>query len=358
MLPYLGIMIGLVSAGLLAPRRFGLPLRLVAFIVLLVFCGARVEVGPDWFSYEIYHNYLVLGYSQLSILSEPSFLGISLLSERLGYGIIGVNFIAALVYLVGLFWLASKTPFPWCALAVAFCYYVPALPMGIIRQAAAVGIVLALAANIKKLTVPMRIAIVGIAMTFHLSAVVMLGVIFAALPIPLWQRAGVGIVGLLGIIVFNFNALDYFSVYNERYLVGLGGVIIETTAAALHWTIIAVPSAWFILNRHRLRQQGFDSDFMFVSSVFSLSLIMMFPISTAAVTRLALYFSYVPIYVAGVAPALYLKNSTSILTRIGIFLASMSILSVWLMFAENSEFYKPYRNFIWEPNSVIESYLK
>lgn len=346
MTAYFVVMSAIICLGLFAPKQFQWPVRIIAFIALLIFCGGRIEVGPDWYSYILYQNYLVSGFADNSLLSEPGFTYISLTSEWLGWGIVGTNMATACIFLIGLFSLIGRTPYPWCALAVAFCYYIPTLPMGLIRQAAAIGIILWLISYWERTTLWQRLGLIVFAMSFHVSAIIMFGVVFAALRISIWHRAfaiiSVGVL-LLGLRI---NPLDYFGTYNDRYIAGVGGVTVETTAATMHWMLVAAPGAWYIYMRKRLSFTHIPSDVMTISSLIAVGLIVILPISSAAVTRLAMYFSYLPILVGGMMVMAYQTPITRIVLRTGILSASFGILAVWLNFAENSEPYKPYQNYL------------
>lgn len=346
MTAYLVVMMIIVGLGVFAPQQFRWPLRLAAFVGLLIFCGARIEVGPDWFSYIIYQNYLVSGAPIVGLLSEPSFTVISIASEQSGWGIVGVNLVTAFIFLIGLFALAAKTPYPWCAIAVAFCYYIPTLPMGIIRQAAAVGIIFLLVAYWSRLRLWQRMALIVFAMTFHVSAVIMFGLILASLDIAPWKRAALAfLVGALA-IALGIDPLSYFAVYNDRYIEGVGGVVIETTAANFHWLLVAAPSAWYLYMRKRLSFVGFDPEFLFASSIVAIGLVALLPVSSAAVTRLAMYFSYLPIVVGGSAITAYKTPITKAVLKVGILTGATGVLAAWLTFAQNSEPYKPYNNYL------------
>lgn len=346
MTAYLVVMMIIVGLGVFAPQQFQWPLRLAALVGLLIFCGARIEVGPDWFSYVLYQNYLVSGAPMFGLLSEPSFTLISIASEKSGWGIVGVNLVTALIFLIGLFALAAKTPYPWCAIAVAFCYYIPALPMGIIRQSAAVGILFLLVAYWSRLWLWQRMALILFAMTFHVSAVIMFVLVVASLDIARWKRGALAflIVGLT--ITLGIDPLSYFEVYNDRYIGGIGGVVIETTAANFHWLLVAAPSAWYLYMRKKLSFVGLDPELLFASSIVAIGLVAMLPVSSAAVSRLAMYFSYLPIVVGGSAIAAYKTPITKAVLKAGILTSATGVLAVWLTYAANSEAYKPYNNYL------------
>jgi hypothetical protein len=332
--------------GLLAPHFFNWPTRIFTFIIFLLFCGGRLEIGSDWFSYEIFYDYLLSHPMDWGFLSEPGFSLVCRVSEYFGFGIIGVNFIAAAVYLIGLIWVSAKTRSPWCAIGAALCYYIPALPMGIIRQGAAIGIIFVLVANWTKLRDPARVIAVLLAMTFHQSAIIMLAIVLAASKVQLSYRIIFGLSSVSAGLILGINPADIFSTYNDRYIEGVDGIIIETTAATLHWSLIAIPSLIYIVFRDRLEADWIDKELMLVASVGAISLIVLLPISSAAVTRLAMYFSFVPVILCGMIADVPKYQLNQTVVRGGVFVAVSAIYAAWLIFAESAHNYLPYNNII------------
>jgi uncharacterized membrane protein len=87
---------------------------------------------------------------------------------------------------------------------------------------------------------------------------------------------------------------------------------------------------------------------LLASSIVAIGLVALLPFSSAAVTRLAMYFSYLPIIVGGTAITAYKTPITAFLLRVGILTGATGVLVVWLTFAQNSEPYKPYKNYFTE----------
>jgi hypothetical protein len=339
------LLMGLVILlGIIAPRHFGYPMRYCTFITFLLFCGGRLEIGSDWFSYEIFYDYLLAHPMDWGLFSEPAFSLVCRVSEYFKFGIIGVNFITAAIYLIGLIWVSGKTSSPWCAIGAALCYYIPALPMGIIRQGAAIGIIFILVANWTKLRDPGRVIAVLFAMTFHQSAIIMLPIVLIASKAKVSYRILFGLSAILTGLIVGVSLTDVFSTYNERYIEGVDGVIIETTAATFHWLLIAIPSGIYIVYRDRLRKGWIDRDLMMIASIGAISLICILPISSAAVTRLAMYFSFVPVILCGMIADVPKYKLTQTVMRSGIFVTVSVIYVTWLLFAESAHNYLPYDN--------------
>ncbi len=355
MLAYFLLMAGIAACAISFRRHFGWPVRIMAFSVLTIFSGLRLEVGPDWYSYIEYYNFLVSGMARFGLFDEPLFSILSITAERTGIGIVGVNLLCAAIYFVGLLWLGSKVQYPWLLIAIAFCYYVPAVPMGIIRQAAAVGICYIVVATEKNLSLHWRIGLAFIAIGFHVSAFVVLGLVMASIRIPLWQRGLLGVLAIVLAVSFDISDQGLFALYGERYI-GEEAAI-TATASVMHWALVGVPGAWYLFKWKHLKQRGLDSEIMLIGSICSVALLALLPISTVAVTRLAMYFSFVPMIAAGVLAASLETRFYRLVVTLGCVIAACAVLAVWLLYAENSYAYYPYRNILTEDRSVQQVYI-
>ena len=76
----------------------------------------------------------------------------------LGFGLQGVVFVCALVFLIGIFAYAAQTASAWIALAAVTPYLIFVIGMSGIRQAAAMGIIYCLLARWTKFSFIMKVA--------------------------------------------------------------------------------------------------------------------------------------------------------------------------------------------------------
>lgn len=355
MLAYFIMMAGIIACVFLLRQYFGWDVKIFAFFVMVIFSGLRLGVGSDWFSYIAYYDYLVSGFATFGLFDEPLFSLLSIAAERSGVGIIGVNVVCAVIYFLGLFWLASKVKYPWLLIAAAFCYYVPALPMGIIRQSAAVGICYIVVATEKTLSLRWRVGLAVIAVGFHASAILVLGLLMLTVRIPRWRRGLLCMLAIGSAVFLNIGGQGAFALYGERYI-GENATV-AATGSLFHWALVAVPGLWYLWNWRNLKLSGLSSEIMLVGSLGSIALIVMLPFSSLAVTRLAMYFSFVPLVAVGLLPAMIRARIHRAAMTIWLAIVAFFVLATWLIFAENSNAYKPYRNILAEENSKIWPYL-
>jgi hypothetical protein len=156
-------------------KRGSVQLLWTFFIPLVLFVGLRNEVGPDWLGYE--ENFrrfsnLAIEWKELISLGEPAYFMLNNFSEEMGWGLHGVMFVCALLFLWGLVSYSAKTPDPWLALGVVLPYLVFVVGMSAIRQAAAIGICYYMLAHRKDWPLLVNVALIGLATMFHTSAAV------------------------------------------------------------------------------------------------------------------------------------------------------------------------------------------
>jgi len=106
----------------------------VLYLFLILFIGARYEVGGDWnyYLYEMFYKdaRTDLGYEILSLVGKN-------ISTQ--HGIIFVNLCCAFLFLSCLFFLVTRFRYPFAGLLVAFPYSITVMAMGYTRQSVAIG---------------------------------------------------------------------------------------------------------------------------------------------------------------------------------------------------------------------------
>jgi hypothetical protein len=112
----------------------------------------------------------------------------------------------------------------------------------------------------------------------------------------------------------------------------------------LHLALVAVPASIFFLLRNGRLSALRDNKVVLGASLASLSMFLLLPISSMAVSRLSIYLQFLPMIVyAAVANAYGPSNRMPI--RIIVIAFNFIVLFVWLNFANNSMAYRQY-NFV------------
>lgn len=312
------------------------------FLVLLVFCGFRFEVGADWGGYQyIYEAYFNRGFGDVLEISEPGFFLVNKVSDWLGFGYAGVIFIGSLIFLYGCFIYARKTSNPWLAVAAVMPYLIFIISLSGIRQACAIGIGFYLFAHWAKSSLVEKVAVVALAVSFHNSAgVLMLFVIFGIKNSVFLRISLAGAVAVF--LAYGLDQTDSFekykSVYVDKNLISGG--------AFFHVLLIAFPSALYLWFRKKLAKAGLADTNMLLASILTLTAMPLLVVSSTGVDRLTLYFSFVQMWVY---PALLSAGVASrSVIRLGLAVLVMAIFFVYFLFGTHVSAYLPYKNILFD----------
>ena len=96
------------------------------------------------------------------------------ISARLGWDIYGVNLICGGLFSAGLVRYCRSKPYPWLALSLAFPYLGIVVAMGYSRQGVAIGLELFALLALERDRLLHFVVWIGLAATFHASALTML----------------------------------------------------------------------------------------------------------------------------------------------------------------------------------------
>ena len=145
MLPYIITYIFLVLLAIFERKNLVTYFFYMLIIVYLVlFNGLRYQVGGDWFNYSGYFDNFLPYMSLKDVIfhDDPGYWLLAYFMYKLDLNMIGVDFIVAIIFFVGLYRLLKYQPFPVLGLAVAFPYLIVVVSMGYVRQAAAIGLIM------------------------------------------------------------------------------------------------------------------------------------------------------------------------------------------------------------------------
>ena len=340
MFPYL-LLIGSVSVLAITGTRNKLVFWLIA-LTFFVLIGWRWRVGMDW------NNYTAIverdgGKDLLTLISgvEAGFGALVWLSGQFG-GVTFLNVISAAIFCIGLFAVATRCREPLLAITVASPYLVMVIAMSATRQAMALGVTFYLFSQWERFRTIGRSVIIGIAILFHFSAIVCAVFVVLGSNLSGFRRVAAAIfVGLLVLFLVTY-APERLAFYSEAYVTGRR--TIESSGAFYHVALLAIPAAIYFLIRCRwIRVNGPNPlmDNLAAASVVALPAVM---ISSTAVDRLSLYFWPSTMYIAAGLPALLLNAEARVAMRVCICLASLGLALFWLIYANSSLAYVPYRN--------------
>lgn len=323
------------------PRRSYVGLW-VYFGLLLVFCGLRVEVGPDWTGYlEIYDVAAQLEYGELLLKPEALFFLLNKVSDELGLGFSAVILSSSLIFLFGCFKYARQTTNPWLAISVVTPYLIFIVSMSGIRQACAIGIGMFMMSRWRQSSRLEKLAWTAVATSFHNSATVMLVFFILEFRLRLATRLAMVVVVTASLLYLSSEAETverYRSVYVEENLISGG--------AFFHLLLTAFPAALYVAFRKRLEAAGLADRNVLIASVLTLAAVPLLPISSTGVDRLALYFSFVQMWTY---PALLRARVGNVGIHAGkaaVGALVLTIFFVYFLFGTHVQSYVPYQNLV------------
>jgi hypothetical protein len=309
--------------------------------------GFRFQIGVDWNNY-IYQYRLNSVRPILDIIWDAEF-GFGLLqwlARRFGGGIILVNVVSATVFCIGLFAFARRCREPFLALTIATPYLVFVIAMSATRQAMALGIIFYLFASWDKRTSVTRVLLVLLAASFHFSAMFMLAFVTLGARVSSLTRFAATLVlaiTAISVIVFYPSRAGF---YEDQYI---SSGVFTAEGALPHVLLVAIPAAAYLLVRRQWTTILGRSPLLDALAIAAVLLVPFIWISSVGADRMSLYFWPVAMYVGASWPALISSNVARIGYRLLVVFASFVVGVGWLLLANSSWAYLPYKNYLWRP---------
>jgi hypothetical protein len=195
-----------------------------------------------------------------------------------------------------------------------------------------------------------RVAFVALAMLFHFSAVFVL--IFIALasraqPVVKFAAAGALALALLAIVRYAPNSMEAYS----RLYVG-GGQKLSAPGAVVQVGILSIAGILYLINRQRWAEAMGESGLIRNLAWGAIALFGVIPISSVGAYRFALYFWPMAMYVYSGYPSLIEAPTGRAFYRVALVLAAFAMLIGWLLLANNSLPWLPYKNWLLVPHDI------
>ena len=316
----------------------------VVLALLIVLIGFRDQVGGDWF------NYLrTFEYDRSESLWEaltahdPGYHFLEWVSDQLGWGFYGVNFLAAIPFSSGLVVFCRHLPRPWLALAVAVPYLVIVLGMGYSRQGIALGFIMLGLVALGKQRIATFVACALLGATFHSSAILLLPMAaLAASRRKVITVIWVGVVVASAYVVLLQDALDNLQF---NYLAAQA----QSQGALVRLLLNAVPAALLLIWHKRLLNGAQQQRFWIWFAVAALGLLGLYFVSpsSTAVDRVALYILPLQLMVFSRVPESFGGRRGSNELTVGLIIVLYGAIQfVWLNYAVNAYLWLPYRFYL------------
>lgn len=319
----------------------------MAFVFLSLMIGLRHEVGGDWFAYL---NHLEgAAYQTLDDVvreGEPTYALLNFIGSRGLGGVYFVNTVCAILFAWGLVVFCKQQSRPWLALVVAIPYLVIVIAMGYTRQGVVIGLVMLGLVALQQGRVWRFLLWVGLAATFHKSAVILL-------PIAIFAKSKNRWLTILGAVI---SAYILYLILLKDSLSGLMHGYIEaqysSSGAAIRVLMNALPAAIFLWYKRGFiamtREQRSFWTWMSLGALGLVILLWVSPSSTA-VDRIALYWIPLQLVVWSQVPDVFgepLRSNRG--WTVAVIIYSAIVLFTWLGFAANASAWLPYKFYPWE----------
>lgn len=347
MIPYL-LMLGVPALLALTGARTSRRALLGVGFLYWFMIGLRFEVGRDWPNYVyIYRMAKLRSLSDVLLSKEVGYGLVQRFADYADGGLILVNAISALIFCWGFFAVAGRCREPFLAICIATPLLVVASAMSAVRQAMAVGIVFFLIATWDRRSTIGKILLTVVASLFHFSAILMM--VFVALSVkttPLVRTAiAIFVLSVLWLVLaYAPNQLD---VYTSSYV--SGPRVVESEGAIVHVFPLAVSGSIYLLFLRRLEEPTSRS---LLHSNLAVASILLIPtalfVSSVGAGRFSQYFWPIAMYVVAAVPSLMRDEGMRFMFRLGIVAASFALLIGWLVYANSSLNWLPYRSWVLE----------
>jgi hypothetical protein len=253
--------------------------------------------------------------------------------------------LCGLIFSYGLVAFAKDLPRPSLCIAVSAPYLILVVAMGYSRQGVAIGLGMLGLSFLQRGSIWKFILTIFFAALFHKSAIaLLLFALTAKSKNKIFTILSVSCVGIGLLFLLMVEAIDSLKTgYIESEY--------QSSGAGIRVTLNSIPAFIFLRYRNNfnlnLYQLRLWTVFSYVA-IFFIGILFLSPSSTA-VDRVALYLIPIQLFVWSHLPDALGKNGKNNITYvILVILLYASLLFVWLNFAENSQYWLPYKFYPFE----------
>lgn len=308
-------------------------------IIAILLIGLRYEVGGDWIAYLRYVD-IVRDATLIEALSidDPGYMFFNWISVKIGMGIGGVNTLCGFVFVYGLISFCKNQPFPWLAITIAVPYMLIVVSMGFSRQAVALGIVFIALSYWKEDKFIKYSLIILLASLFHKSAVVMFLIGLFMNNKYIYTKIMIALPCLV--------VISLILVINDRFDRQFNAYMVDKTykseGGLIRVLMNIVPSIIFFIYKDRFKV-FVDYRLIKILSLSSVFCLCTVSILSMVTDRFALYLAPIQIIVLSRFPVLLDNIYVRTLFVFVVVCFYAIVLTVWLLFANHSEYWLPYK---------------
>lgn len=335
-----------VSMALIQPWNRpwgGLKLWIPVGALFTLFIGFRDEVGGDWGNYLMMYKFeaAALTYSEALEHSDPAYWLLMVWMHNLNQTVHWVNFVGAIIFMVGLIIFLRRMPNPWLGLVVATAYLIIVVVMGYVRQGIALGFILWAITALSDRKFIRFMILVFLATSFHKTAILMAGLGLFVGGKAKYLKGIAALLMVTGIwTAFVAGQEDQLvSTYVEKGM--------ESSGAYIRIIMNVVPAIIFLLLRKTWKKTyKLDYVFWLLLSYGAIASLFLVSFASTAIDRIGLYFIPLQIVVFSRLPTILKYRIDPTMTTFLIVFYYVFVCIVWFDFASWSFAWLPYQNLI------------
>lgn len=317
---------------------------------LTLMVGWRHEVGGDWGNYlRNFYNAIYNSHTTEWWLNDPGYRLLEWVSLHNGWGVHGINLLAAAVFSYGVVLFCRHLPRPWLALAVAVPYLVIILGMGYSRQGVALGCIMAGLVALGRGNVARFVVWAVLGATFHKTAVLLLPMAALAASRNRWVTvAWVAVVSAAAYVVLLADSVAHLQA-------GYVEAGYQSEGALVRLLMNALPAALLLYARNRFAITLGQQQLWFWFAITAIGLLGLYFVSpsSTAVDRMGLYLLPLQLMVFAHLPeVLGSRNGNNDSWVMAVLVYYAAVQFVWLNFATHAYAWIPYR---WYPLEWVSS---
>ena len=329
--------------AVLIVQKNKLDLILLAYVglILSLIIGFRQNVGADWSSYITHYNE-IKDISFLEIFDRSGDYGhliCNWLMAKLNFGIYGVNFIYAIIFITALIKFCKVEQNPWIAISVATPYLVTVVAMSLSKQSVALGFVLLGLHYLRRKKILSYVLSIIFGALFHNSAIIMLFFLILNKDIRIQYRYFLIILSLF--ICFTLISQNFNAMYETYFSRGL-----QSEGIYPRLILNLIPVFFLFIYRRKWKKDYDDYQIWFWFSFVSIVSLFFIPISSTLIDRILIYFIPLQLVVYSRLPFLAKNIIQPIYTKLAIITLYAIVHFIWLNYASHSTAWIPYENIL------------
>lgn len=341
--------VGAIMEGASQSRRMARHAQLqwtAVGVAVALLIGMRSRVGGDWGNYEaMLESWVGMPFSEAVTSTDPGFGLVSWGASQLDWGMVGVNMLTAPLFALALIRFCRTLPRPWLALAISVPYLVIVVGMGYNRQGVALACSMLGLLALGKGSVRAFVGWVLLGATFHKTVILLLPIAALVRNPNIILKLVYSILVVIGayFVVLSDAASDLY----QNYVVAE----YQSEGALVRLLMNAVPAVVFLSMWRRFQMTPTQAalwrwfawiSLLLVAALFATN-------ASTALDRVALYMLPMQVVVFSRLPEVLGANSRRGQVWVGAVLIYYAVvLFTWLNFASHSQYWIPYRFYLFE----------